>query len=135
MNNWPEEIPIPDKIGSHFYYIADQPYCAVGHLHHLGVWNTDPECPQKLPLIAAGDKYFAVYKQLVKALFPVRFKAIRYEIGISCLESINDHLNTTDRTNVYLLTWAKLGYTEGMPKRILKLLDKPEVQAIKVKVK
>lgn len=44
----------------------------------------------------------------------------------------NDCLNQETRTKLYLLTWAKLGYTEGMPKYILDLLEKPEIKAIEV---
>jgi len=51
---------------------------------------------------------------------------------VSDVELINDMFNPKARRDVYLLTWAKFGYTEGMPKKVLDMLSIPEVKSINI---
>lgn len=125
MSNWPKEIPISDKIGLNEFYQDDQPCCAVGHLHALGVWS-DKRCqPRVFPTRPEGKLYQAIYDKLYRILVPGRYIS-------TVLFYTNDCLNQETRTKLYLLTWAKLGYVKGMPKHILDLLEKPEIKAIEV---
>lgn len=125
MSHWPKEIPIPDKIGLNDFYKDDQPCCAVGHLHALGVWSDKRKRPRALPVKFEGLLYQSIYRRLYGVLVPDRY------LNMYLFQN-NDCLNEETRTNLYLLTWAKLGYVDGMPKRILDLLEKPEIKAIEV---
>ena len=122
MTNWPKEIPIPHKIGKGSYLRNGEPCCAVGHLHSLGVWS-GTEALYGYPKTKISQKYQEIYRQLSRILFQ---GVVSYGIPY-----INDNLSGKNRRLLYLLTWAKLGYTEGMPKNVLKLLKNPKVAAVK----
>lgn len=122
MTNWPKEIPIPQEIGKGSYFRNGEPCCAVGHLHSLNLWsNNGYAC--SMPNKKIGAKFEVLYGKLCRILFP--------EIKYSFIVNINDNLSDENRRLLYLLTWAKLGYTEGMPQNVLKLLKNPKVAAIK----
>lgn len=123
MSNWPEEIPIPNSIGEKSYFRNGRPCCAVGNLYSLGVWSTYPH-PASVPTLYIGMKYEELYREICRILFP--------ETKFSYVTTINDDLPAKNRRLLYLLTRAKLGYTEGMPKNVLKLLNNPKIKEIKV---
>lgn len=122
MTNWPKEIPIPHRIGRMSYFRKGKPCCAIGHLHSLGVWS-DAYYPCSVSDNEIGVEFEVLYGKLCRILFP--------EIKNSFVICINDSLSDKNRRLLYLLTWAKLGYTEGMPQNVLKLLKNPKVAAIK----
>ena len=81
-------------------------------------------------------KYRDLYMALGVALLQAKKKRSQTEVEILIsrdhinAEGLNDSLKAKDRLNLYLLTWAKLGYTQGMPSEILKMLKLPEIKAI-----
>lgn len=123
MSKWPKEITIPTSIGEKSYFRNGEPCCAVGNLYSLGVWS-DADYPCSVSDNEIGIEFEVLYGKLCRILFP--------EIKYSFIVCINDALSAKNRRLLYLLTWAKLGYTEGMPKNVLKLLNNPKIKEIKV---
>ena len=122
--NWPKEIPIPEEIGKQSYFRDGNPCCAIGHLHSLDVWTDKNLYLSMLPQKEEGVLYANIYKKIAVILFP--------ELCYVLISSINDNLSPESRRLLYLLTWAKLGYTEGMPPNVLKLLNNPKIKGITV---
>lgn len=112
--DWPVEIPIPSRIGhTTFYYDNGKPCCAIGHLCDLGVWGIVCSSPS----LPAGKTFDILYMRIAVAL--------GWNKGLHLL-SVNDRLYSKERRLLYLVTWAALGYTNGMPKDVLKLLEEVE---------
>lgn len=116
--NWPEQIEIPDRIGTGTYsYLDGDPCCAIGHINKNGIYGWHREI------------YRYLYIKLTKRLHALGKLTWRIS-NFDSVEKINDLLEPKNRLELYLLTWAKLGYTEGMPPDILELLALPEIQNI-----
>lgn len=110
--DWPVEIPIPSRIGhTTFYYDNGKPCCAIGHLSDLGVWGQ----ANSYPSLPAGKIYDILYMKVAVAL--------GWDKGTHLL-SVNDRLYSKERRLLYLVTWAALGYTKGMPEEVLTLLKR-----------
>lgn len=124
--NWPEQIEIPHRIGARLYkYLNGRPCCAIGHIEQHNLCS--------LSKAIYRDLYTRLAERL-DALGRLK-KQIGYTFSdrsSASVEEINDFLEPKSRLELYLLTWAKLGYTKGMPPGILKLLKLPEIQNILV---
>lgn len=117
---WPESIFVNVNVGTDTY-LDDwgNPCCAVG----CAAREFDTSFTS-VKLV----HWRLVYIELYRALYnPPDNKALT-------VETTNDEIDDDkERTNLYLLTWAKLGYTKGMPKRILNRLKLSKVKKIKIK--
>ena len=114
MTHWPKEITIPDRVGVLQVYNDDgSPCCAKGHFHRemktAGVLRRDH---LKVVEAAYGKQYLRAYGALTG----------RNEVYVGLA---NDTLPTNhQRVLVYLTAWALLGYTEGMPRAVLRSMRK-----------
>lgn len=129
--SWPKQVVIPRYIGKDTYVNNDAPCCAVGHFLHQLRHKT--KLRQNYALLTETSPELTVLEGVYKALYAALFGKT-YRSQLPTVERINDRINTKDRRTLYLLTWAKLGYTEGMPKRILNLLQDTRVQAVTVPI-
>lgn len=141
---WPTEINIPDKIGKIYRFVDCAPCCAVGHAQYeftvssgqslpaIESWVPQPPCVRTKEYRIWYELYCDLFAAL-RVIYPgLRRRNIEDEEGV---EFINDALTYDWRRTLYLLTWAKLGYTEGMPSNILDLLKFSEIEAVKVYVR
>ena len=129
--SWPKQVVLPLRIGRNAYVDNGSPCCAVGHFLHQLRYKT--KLKQNYALLNAATPELTVLEGVYKALYAALFGET-YRSQLPTVERINDRINTKDRRTLYLLTWAKLGYTEGMPKRILNLLQDTRVQAVTVPI-
>jgi|JI10StandDraft_1071094.scaffolds.fasta_scaffold22596_7 hypothetical protein len=139
---WPTEITVPSSIGRLKRFTDDGPCCAVGYAQYefcvttgrqsfdaLTNWHGNPICYRDKRYNAWYSLYLKLF-QTVRGIHPVLY---RYDItDENEVELINDAISASWRKTMYLLTWAKLGYTEGMPSNVLTLLEQPEIKAVKV---
>jgi len=122
---WPDEIELPDEVGKLRYFKEGSPCCAIGHaIVQLGVsegkrgrqiyyWSKDN--PRLL-------KFRAMYKKAAKVLFP-------WAISYHEVEGANDYIfDPSERRDIWLVVMCLLGYTEGMPKRILKKAERVKAE-------
>jgi len=135
---WPEVINVPSSIGKFNLNDGDQPCCAVGHLRYefwllngktlteASVYAIPPNCRESYSLwYSLYVKLYAALRQCVQEVADADVVLRYYSV-----EGINDNLSAAWRRKLYLLTWAKLGYTEGMPKSVLELLELNTVQGV-----
>lgn len=141
MNSiWPTEINVPDKVGKTYRFVDCNPCCAVGHAQYeftvssgqslpvIDGWVLQPTCVKTKEYAIWYNLYCDLFAAL-KVIYPaLGRKNIIDENGV---EFINDAMSYNWRRTLYLLTWAKLGYTEGMPSDILDLLKLSEIKAVK----
>lgn len=121
--NWPEQIKIPSRIGIGAYkYSNGNPCCAMGHIEENGVYDLQRTI------------YRSLYIKLAQKLHTLGklTRHISININFESVEKVNDILESKNRRELYLLTWAKMGYTEGMPSNVLKLLALPEIQEVRI---
>ncbi len=144
MSQWPLSIDVQVNIGTKMYYhfdnnegsYTDHPCCAVGHLRHAF------GCHNRGYLISYSNylRWQDLYKKIYHILMPVIVKDLRKKsrafnklvmYDSASVETVNDALPKKWRKIMYLLTWAKLGYTHDMPSDVwqfLKYLEKLEVK-------
>ena len=120
---WPEQVSVDVEIGTDAYTSTEGPCCAVGHAGYEFKIDRDFACSSKL------YEWRMVYKELYRAIYNP--DAGNHEV----VETINDDKLSSDkeRKDLYLLTWAKLGYVNGMPKHILKMLKSARVKKVQIK--
>jgi len=136
---WPEVINVPSRIGKFSLSDGDQPCCAVGHLR-CELWLLNGKTLTKSSVYTIPAKcresyklWYSLYIKLYSALRQcVQEVADSAVLCYSSVEGINDNLSAAWRRKLYLLTWAKLGYTEGMPKAVLELLELTSIQKVNV---
>lgn len=121
-NSWPEYVDVDVTIGTDNYVDNKQPCCAIGHAEREFTRNMSQKGDYSSTQLYHWRK---VYTALHESLYP----RVRKDLTV---ETINDRLNNKSRNDLYLLTWAKLGYTNGMPDHILKKLDLPSVQRVRI---
>lgn len=110
MSEWPIQIEVPNKIGTgSYYYDNHKPCCAVGWCRYE-LSKVNNYLPYKL-IDEWRQSYIFISKKLSHS-FSTMF-------GV---ETTNDKCGPEERKLLYLLTWAKLGYTRGMPKTVTKIL-------------
>ena len=122
---WPDEIELPDEVGKNMYFKEGSPCCAVGHAivqlrvsggkrgRQIYYWSKDN--PRLL-------KFRAMYKKAAKVLFP-------WYPSSRGVEGVNDHIfDPSERRDIWLVAMCLLGYTEGMPKRILKMAERVKAE-------
>ncbi len=110
---WPIQIEIPSTIGRYQYrnYDAENtPCCAVGwciyELQKINKYTRD--------YYHKEDKWRDSYVSMAKAM--------GYKPGCT-VEGVNDYTDDgNERKTLYLLSWANLGYTYGMPRAVTKIL-------------
>lgn len=126
MTKWPKEITIPDRVGRGAIRNDDgSPCCAVGHFEYEA-WKLRPvrsaERKGKPLLSLSGPIWGAFQDQYRRAAMGLTGHDWNGRVSIPC---INDHLPTNyKRVLVYCTAWALLGYTEGMPRSVLRLMRK-----------
>jgi hypothetical protein len=134
---WPEVINVPSYIGKHKLSNGDQPCCAVGH-SRCEFWLLNGKTLTESSVYTIPTKFresynlwYNLYIKLYSALCQCVQEVADADVIVSNhVESINDNLSTAWRRRLYLLTWAKLGYTEGMPKEVLELLELNTVRKV-----
>ena len=120
-HRWPSYVDIPKRIGAKRLLLRNgRPCCTLAYLrftlnrNHTNYAN---------PLFESdwGKLYLEVCK------------ALNVKGNYNSVAEANDCIKENDvRVLAYLLTWGKLGYTEGMPSYVLTILEDKKLKSIGV---
>ena len=119
---WPDEVELPDAIGTGKHYVDGKPHCAVGHVQ-LAIPRGGQEWGEwRLAYIRAAQHVLGLSKH-------------PYHVQITGVERVNDSFcNEDQRVILYAVAWGLCGYdlldekgkTWAEPTRIVEAILKGE---------